>query len=478
MRNVLSEYSGLVNYVLDTNILLHDPMAFKNFGEHHVVIPAYVLEELESKKKEMTRIGESARTFVRELMKIREESGCRLGERIEFERPNGGSFTIEMNHQAFGGMGDFADKNVKDNRILSVAKNIYDERKEHKERTVVISMDALMIAKVDVLTIQTEEYKEAKKRGEKFIGFEGQLYKHDRLVENSDSIHTGVHHIFVESEVISRFYKGADVEVEQIEENFVKEFFPNDFVVMKDKLNPSSSAMGRLKTIKGKLSVTAFIHGKPNFGHVTPRNAEQYMLAEALLDANVDLVCVRGEAGSGKTLMALSAAIEMLEGKNYHYKKMMVGRPAVEMGNGLGFLPGDMKEKLHPWLMPIYDNLEYYFKADNQADLEKILAEKDYMEIQALTHIRGRSLPFQIIIIDEAQNLSPHEVKTIISRAGEGTKIILVGDTKQIDSPYLDEINNGLTYATERMKVDEKVVTMKLEKTERSYLADLAVKYL
>lgn len=476
--DTLDKNKGIINYVLDTNVLLHDPMAFKNFGEHHVVIPAIVLEELESKKKQMSKVGESARTFTRELMKIREETGKKLGERINFEREIGGSFTIEMNHQAFEGMGDFSDKKVNDNRILSVAKNIYNERKVKNEKTVVISMDVLMIAKVDVLAKHTEEFKKAMKLGENFDAFEGQLYKHDRLVDNSDSIHTGVHRIYLENEMISSFYKGQEIKVSTIEDKFEKEHFPGDFVVMKDVMNPSSSAMGRVKTKQNELVITPFINGKPNFNHIKPRNVEQYMMAEALLDANVKLLCVRGEAGSGKTLLSLAAAIEMLENKGYDYNKMLVGRPIVEMGKGIGFLPGEIEDKLRPWLMPIYDNLEFYFKADNQAELEKILIQKDYIEIQALTYIRGRSLPNQLIIIDEAQNLTPHEVKTIVSRAGENTKVILLGDTKQIDHAYLDEINNGLTYAIERLKHEESVVTLKLEKTERSPLADLAIKHL
>lgn len=478
VKSATVEFSGNINYVLDTNILLHDPLAFKNFGKHHVIVPAYVLEELENKKKQMTRIGESARTFVREIMKVREESGKRLGEKIELENGSGGSFTIEMNHQAFDGMGDFSDKSIKDNRILSVAKNIYDERKEFGEKTIVISMDALMIAKVDVLSTLMPEYKDSLQKGVRFDGFDGQLYKHDRLVEHSDNIHSGVHKVFVESELISRVHRGEAVKVIEIEGKMKKDYYPSDFVVLKSDEGNSSSALARIKTINGEMHVTTFIRGEPSFSHVSPRNAEQHMLAEALLDSKIELICVRGEAGSGKTLMALAASIYMMEDKDYPYKKIMVGRPAVEMGNSLGFLPGDLNEKLSPFLMPIYDNLEFYFKAENKNELEKILASKEFLEIQALTHIRGRSLPNQLIIIDEAQNLSPHEVKTIISRAGLGTKIILVGDTKQIDAPYLDEINNGLTYVTERMKVEESVVTLKLEKTERSPLADLAVKYL
>ncbi|PFJ30260.1 PhoH family protein [Bacillus thuringiensis] len=465
------------NYILDTNVLLHDPMAFKHFRENHVIIPAIVLEELESKKKRMDKLGETARTFVRELMKIREESGKKLGEKIEL--PGGGSFSIEMNHQNFDGMGDFSDKSIKDNRILAVAKNIYDETKAAGQKTILISMDALMIAKADVLAKTLPEYLKAEKEGNKFDGLEAQLYKHDRLVEDSDSIHKGIHHIFVDAESISEFYRDGQIRIENIENRFTNDFFEGDFVVIKNELNPKSSAMGKIKDESGKQVITHFINTDAHFNHVTPRNAEQQMLAEALLDSQISLVCVRGEAGSGKTLLSVSACIEMMEQKGqYNYKKLLIARPIVGIGKDIGALPGELEEKLRPWMAPIYDNLEYYFKAENRNELENILAKKDFLEVQALTHIRGRSLPNQLIIIDEAQNLTPHEVKTIITRAGEGSKVILLGDTRQIDHAYLDEINNGLTYAIERMKPHKEVAVLKLEKTERSRLADLAVKSL
>lgn len=467
-----------INYVLDTNVILHDPLAFKHFGEHHVVIPAYVLEELETKKKEMTKVGDSARTFVRELMKIREESNNNLGDRIDFDRPNGGSFVIEMSHQAFQGMGDFTNRSIKDNRILAVAKNVCTESSEQGQKTVLVTMDALMIAKADVLSKKLPKFPPEFNGQKEIPAFQAQLYRYDRLVESSDSIHTGVHHISVPDDAFSAFYKEHAIQVSLIEECFTKEYFPNDFVVLTSSLS-KSSGMGRIRTVKGKLCVVPFINGNHNFSHVTPRNSEQTMLAEALTDSTVDLVLVRGEAGSGKTLLALASSIWMMESKgNYNYKKLLVGRPIVEMGKGIGFLPGELEAKMKPWMAPIYDNLEYYFRTKNQAELETLLAKKEFLEIQALAYIRGRSIPDQLIIIDEAQNLTPHEVKTIITRAGKGTKVILIGDTKQIDHAYLDEINNGLTYAIERMKGEESVAVLKLEKTERSPLADLAVKYL
>ncbi len=467
------------NYILDTNVLLHDPMAFKYFNEHHVVIPAIVLEELESKKKRMDKLGETARTFVRELMGIREQSGKKLGERIELE--NGGSFTIEMNKQNFDDMGDFSDKSIKDNRILSVAKNVYDERKHYGEKTILISMDALMIAKADVLTKSLPEFHAATKENKVFSGFEAQLYKHDRLVEDSDSIHKGIHRIYVENEAISIFYKQKSLSLELVKNSFSSEYFEGDFVIMKDALNPKTSAMGKIKRESGKLVISHLVYHDAHFNHISPRNAEQHLLVEALLDSNVSLVCIRGEAGSGKTLLSVAAGIEMMENKfkeEYSYKRMLIARPIVGMGKDIGALPGEIQDKLRPWIAPIYDNLEYYFKAEKRSELEEILQKKDFLEVQALTHIRGRSIPNQLIVIDEAQNLTPHEVKTIITRAGEGSKVILMGDTKQIDHAYLDEINNGLTYVTERMKHNKEVAILKLEKTERSPLADLAVKCL
>ena len=471
-------YFKLNNYILDTNVLLHDPMAYKNFNENHVVVPAIVLEELDTKKGRRDRVGENARTFIRELMSLREKTGQKLGERIKLE--SGGTFTIEMNHVSFEDMKDFSDKSKNDNRILAVAKNIYTERKEFGEKTTLISMDGNMIAKADVLSKDLTE-------------FEVQLYKHDRLVASSDSIHTGTHELFIPNEIIQEF-KGAKhgILLDTVASYFEKEYYPSDFVIMKDiytkdvknvlvgKENKTYSILGKIKKVENVLKIIPFVYPNAVFGHIRPLNIEQKMMAEALLDPDISLICVRGEAGSGKTLLSVAASIRMMESENedFNYKKLMIARPVVAMGKDIGFLPGELEDKLRPWMAPIYDSLEYIFKTKNAADLEKLLAQKDFLMVQALTYIRGRSLPQQLIIIDEAQNLTPHEVKTIISRAGEGTKVILLGDTRQIDHPYLDEINNGLTYAIERMKEEEKIAVIKLESTERSVLADLAVKLL
>jgi PhoH-like ATPase len=244
---------------------------------------------------------------------------------------------------------------------------------------------------------------------------------------------------------------------------------------MKDAFGGSGSAVGIVDSTGEKVKKLLFDY--EHIWGVKPRNVQQTMALELLLRDDIPLITLIGKAGTGKTLLALASGLMQTEDLGY-YKKLLVARPIVPVGKDLGFLPGEKQEKLRPWMQPIYDNLEYLFNTKKPGELDAILAGMGSIEVEALTYIRGRSIPDQFIIIDEAQNLSKHEVKTILTRVGEGSKIVLMGDPAQIDHPYLDEYNNGLTYVLERFKEQKVAGHVQLVKGERSELAQLAADLL
>jgi PhoH-like ATPase len=251
--------------------------------------------------------------------------------------------------------------------------------------------------------------------------------------------------------------------------------YPHEFIILKDAAGGSKSALVKTSSDGGKLE-PLFLSHEPVWG-ISARNAQQRMALELLMNDDIPLVTLTGRAGTGKTLLALAAGLLKVEDER-RYKKLLIGRPVVPMGKDIGYLPGEKEEKLRPWMQPIYDNLEYLFDTKRAGDIERILAGIGSIQVEALTYIRGRSIPGQFIIIDEAQNLSKHEVKTIVSRVGEGSKIILMGDPEQIDHPYLDAYSNGLTYVVERFKEHPIAGHITLEKGERSQLAQLAADLL
>jgi PhoH-like ATPase len=461
-------------FVLDTNILLLDPHAAFKFGENEVVIPAIVLEEVDSKKRLPDEIGRNARVVGRILKDLRRENKGKLNSGIAL--PNGGTLRIEMNHKSFDKMKDTFSETTNDNRILAVALNLsMDEKKANKDKEVIlVSNDSLMVIKADVLGIQAEEY------------------ENDRLIQAANEVHKGYHEIAVDPAIIDSIYNRKTVPLETIESYLTDAYCVQDFFLLKANDNTSKSVVVRLH-INSELKLVRNDFNS-SYG-IKPRNVQQKMMFDLLFDVNISLLCAIGKAGTGKTLLALAAGLEQTieSGKNNPaYKKMLIARPVIPMGKDIGYLPGDKDEKLKPWMQPIMDNLEYLFNIEKVVETAKngkkqqapktlddiLLSLADKIQVEALTYIRGRSIPQQLIIIDEAQNLSAHEVKTIITRVGEGTKIILVGDPQQIDHPYLDEISNGLTYTIERMKHLENSGVIHLEKSERSLLAEQAADLL
>ncbi|WP_223700370.1 PhoH family protein [Sutcliffiella deserti] len=439
-------------YVLDTNVLLQDPNSIYSFSDNEVVIPAVVLEEVDSKKRYMDEIGRNARQVSKIIDSLRQTG--KLHEKIPLH--NGGALRIELNHRSFHQLQEIFVEKTNDNRILAVAKNLSleEQTKENGRQVILVSKDALVRVKADAIGLVSEDF------------------LNDRVVD-VDHIYKGFLEIYVQKESLDLFYDKGEINVSDLANH---PFYANQFILMKDALGGSSSAVGLVDSTGKKVKKLIFDTQDHIWG-IRPRNVQQTMAFELLLRTDIPLVTLTGKAGTGKTLMALAAGLMQTEDLN-RYKKLLVARPIVPVGKDIGFLPGEKQEKLRPWMQPIYDNLEYLFNTKKPGELDAILAGMGSIEVEALTYIRGRSIPDQFIIIDEAQNLTKHEVKTILTRVGERSKIVLMGDPEQIDHPYLDEYNNGLTYVVERFKDQKAAGHVKLVKGERSMLAKLAADLL
>lgn len=439
-------------FVLDTNVLLHDPNAIFAFDEHDVVIPAVVLEEIDTKKRNADELGRNARGVSRLLDGLRETGHLHDGVPLE----GGGRVKVELNHRSFIKVQEMFGEVTNDNRILAVALNYHLEQKESSSPrpVVLVSKDVLVRIKADVLGLTAEDYLS------------------DRTVGPSD-MYSGFSTIKVHPSVIDEFYTYRFLPVKPLGLNY--SLYPNEFVILKDEMGTGKSALLKLNEDATRLE-PLYLSNEPVWG-ISARNAQQRMALELLLNDDIPLVTITGKAGTGKTLLALAAGLLKVEDE-HKYKKLVIARPVVPMGKDIGYLPGEKDEKLRPWMQPIYDNLEFLFDTKKSGDIDKILMGLGSIQVEALTYIRGRSIPGQFIIVDEAQNLTRHEVKTIVSRVGEGSKIILMGDPEQIDHPYLDFSSNGLTGLVERFRDQGISGHITLEKGERSKLAQLAADLL
>jgi PhoH-like ATPase len=446
-------------FVLDTNVLLHSAQSLESFQDNNIVLPMAVIEELDKFKKYQDELGRNARQVIRTLDALREKG--HLGEGVSLSKAGSlatGKITIcSVNSSS----SQEIDKKLKqtfdttfslerpDNRILRVALSLHMQNKN----VIFISKDINLRLKADAL-------------GLKVMDFEREKVDYDKLF-------TGQQIVSVKQHIIDEIYQSKIIEVEGITA------LPNEFIVLESEENPKKTALARFK-VDGMLHLVDPRIDSQQL-HLSPRNKEQRMALDILLDPEVQLVSLVGKAGTGKTLLALAAALELVLHQN-RYEKILVSRPIVPLGNDIGFLPGDKDEKLSHWMQPIFDNLDYLMHSDKNDHVSSkktdTLIGNQKIELEAITYIRGRSLPRQFVIVDEAQNLTPHEVKTIISRAGEGTKMVLTGDPNQIDNPYLDASSNGLTYTVERMKGLSLHGHMTLEKSERSELAAKAAELL
>ncbi|MGG1696832.1 PhoH family protein [Bacillus zhangzhouensis] len=436
-------------YVLDTNVLLQDPNSIFSFEDNEVVIPAVVLEEVDSKKRYMDEVGQNARRVSRLIDALRSKG--KLHEKITLESK--GTLRIELNHRSFHELQEIFIEKTNDNRILAVAKNLSleEETKPHGRPVILVSKDVLVRVKADAIGLQAEDFLS------------------DRVLQNED-IDNGYHELYIPTEQLNTFYKQNQLHVKDVTNASLN---PHQFVIMKG--NEGGSALGMLDQ-KGEL-VKRLIYDQEHIWGIRPKNVQQTMAIELLLRRDIPLVTLIGKAGTGKTLLALAAGLMQTEDLGM-FKKLIVARSIVPVGKDLGYLPGEKEEKLRPWMQPIYDNLEFLFNTKKPGELDAILAGIGSIQVEALTYIRGRSIPDQFIIIDEAQNLTKHEVKTLLTRVGEGSKIVLMGDPEQIDHPYLDSLNNGLTYVIERFKGQQISGHIKLVKGERSGLAQLAADLL
>lgn len=442
-------------YIIDTNVLLHDPMSLYNFDDNEVIIPAVVIEEIDSMKNLQNEIGRNARLVGRILDKLREKG--KLNEGVPLE--NGGLIKIELNHIENNTVKKHFLEITNDNRILAVALNLFHEeqKKENPTPVILVSKDVIMRVKADTLGILSQDYLSDK-------------------IKNYDALYTGFTTAFVYPSIIDSFYTEKYLSKSQIPElKEIIEIYPNQFVILKDSFGTNKSAIARYNSLTDTFE---HLYSPESIWDISPRNVQQRMAVDLLLNDNIPIVTLTGKAGTGKTLLALACGLSKVLDEKV-YSKLLIARPIVPMGNDIGYLPGDKEEKLKPWMKPIYDNFEYIFRNRKiDTNIEDVIAGIKNIEIEALTYIRGRSIPRQFIIIDEAQNLTRHEIKTIISRVGEGSKIVLLGDPEQIDNPYLDATSNGLTQVVEKFKESKLAGHVTLIKGERSEVSELAAKLL
>jgi PhoH-like ATPase len=432
-------------FVLDTNVLLHNGTAIEAFADNVVILPMAVIEELDRFKKENTELGRNARTVVRRLDVLRRKGN--LGDGVALD--NGGILKIVT------GRGESPDLSlavdIADNRIIRVAYQIHRQG----ERVIFVSKDINARIKADALGIEAMDFEKEKVKFEELF--------------------TGHRTVRVPAATVDEFEANRSVTLPDAG------LFPNEFATLVDETETGHMAFGRARQGDHVVSLNA---ASESAWHIKPRNREQRMALELLLDDAVLVVTLVGQAGTGKTLLALAAGLEKTLGQK-RFDKVLVTRPIMPFGRDIGYLPGDKTEKLTNWMLPIFDNLTYLMlrpaagehKTTVRDKIEK-LQRDEVIEMEALTYIRGRSIPRQFVIVDEAQNLTPHEVKTIISRAGEGTKMVLTGDAYQIDNPYLDASSNGLSYAVERLKSQTIHGHVTLVKSERSALAAIAADLL
>lgn len=431
-------------FVIDTNVLLYDPKAIENFKQNDIVIPLGVLEELDGMKKQADELGKNARQVVRFIDSLKESENGSLHAGVPME--NGSTIRVHVgNGKEKVTLPLAMDKSA--HRILLAAYQI----KQEGEDVVLVSKDFVMRVKAEALDIETKDY------GSQKISYEG-MYKGYRKLE-------------VPKRDIDLFYKNGSLPLE------MDDLAPNEYLVLSSPEH--SSAIGKYnhqtKSLEPLIKISRDVWG------ILPLNVEQKCALDLLLRDDVKLVSLIGQAGTGKTLLALAAALRKVLDEPV-YSRILVSRPIMPLGKDIGYLPGTKEEKLFHWMQPIYDNLEYLCQISggptSGSETQKWIMESKKIEMEAVAYIRGRTLPKMFIIIDEAQNLTPHEVKAVISRAGKGTKVVLTGDPTQIDNPYLDKDSNALTFVVNKFKHYPIFGHVLLERTERSELAAAAADIL
>ena len=442
------------NYILDTSVYLTDAESLFNLGNHDIFVPLKVLEEVDKHKKRQDSVGINARKFIRFLDELRSKGNLQKGVRID----KGKGILKLCSYKDIEGMvfPPDLDLRIPDHVILATALTI---RKNSQRKTAIISRDINMRVIADS------------------IGLESEDYVTEKVVTSSDELYPGFVTHLVDDQIIDQFYEGRDI---RISEEEVKEVWhPNQYILLVSNANEKKTCIARFRTHHEPIQKIAN-SSIPDW-KISSRNKEQAFAIDLLMDPDVKVVSLVGRAGSGKTLCAVAAGLQQTVGmprksSTNLYDRLIVSRPVQPLGKDIGFLPGTMEEKMLPWLMPIQDNLQFLLGGDKRA-LEMYI-EKGKIEIEALTYIRGRSIANAFIIIDEAQNLTAHEIKTIMTRVGEGTKIVLTGDIEQIDNVYVNETSNGLAHAVEKFKEFHLSGHVTFKKGERSEVATLASKVL
>jgi len=445
------------NIVIDTSVFLTDSQCIYKFENNDIFVPLKVLEEIDKHKKRQDSAGFHARNAIKTFDTLRAQGSLVKGVRLD--KGKGIVKVIRASEIALEKLPRDLTHNISDHLILATALTVQNQH--DKRKTIVISNDVNMRVVADSIGLMTADY---------LI---------DQVVDDADKIYDGFCSVLVDDELINQFYAGEDIILEQdfLAEQKIK-LFPNQFVMLVSSANEKKTALARFTD---HIHPINHIYDRKNdiSFRVLPRNKEQSFAFDLLFDPDVPLVSLIGRAGSGKTLMAIAAGMEQVLGHSVEhriYDRLIVSRPVQPMGKDIGFLPGTMEEKMLPWLKPIEDNIRYTI-GDDGVKLEEYM-EIGKLEIEALTYIRGRSISNAFVVIDEAQNLTAHEVKTIITRIGENTKIILTGDIEQIDNVYTNETSNGLAYAIEKFKYSELSGHVTFRKGERSKLATAAAKIL
>ena len=437
------------NYILDTNVLLHDPNSLLNFKDNHVVIPIEVIEEIDRFKRESSELGQNARQVSRMLDGFRGEGSLSAGVNL----PNGGKLKIAFQKNGgspANGESHILNSNSVDNRILMIAASI--QKEQPKNPAILVTKDINLRIKADAIGLPAEDY------------------ENDRVLLTD--LYTGMIEMPVTADRIAAFRANNELELET-----GKKYFPNEFCTLIDEANPKKAVLTKVDATGTKL--IPIIDCREGIWGIKPRNREQHYAFDALLDDRIKLVTLMGKAGTGKTLMAMAAGLKRTV-LDREFRRLVVARPTISMGKELGFLPGSLEEKLAPWMQPIHDALEMLSDLNMGNDHRRSgdLMRSGSIVVEALSYIRGRSIAGQFMVIDEAQNLTPLEAKTIITRVGHGTKIIFTGDPYQIDNPYVDSSSNGFNYIVSRFRDQPIAAHIELQRGERSELAELAANIL
>jgi PhoH-like ATPase len=435
-------------YVLDTSVYLTDSSSIYSYGKNDIIVPLIVLEELDKLKKRPNGVGINARSIIRILDSLRDKGQFQKGIRIR--KGLGLIFTVapDLAELPIG-----YDPEVPDHQIIATALTVKKENPNKK--VIVVSNDINLRIKCDAIGIQAE------------------AFATENVIEKGNDLYSGFTKVLVDDQIIDRFYAGEGILLGDVVDEEV-DLFCNQFVMLVSSSNDKKTAITRyLDDIRPLKRIPEY---KNQGWGIAPKNKEQNFAMDLLYDENVPVISLIGKAGSGKTLCAIAAGLEQVMGEDPKYNRLIVSRPIQPMGKDIGYLPGTMEEKMAPWLAPIQDNLRFLFGNDNLM-LESYM-EKGIIEVEAITYIRGRSIQKSYIIIDECQNLTQHEIKTILTRVGHDSKIILTGDVEQIDNVNIDEVTNGLTYVIEKLKPYDITGHITFLKGERSKVATLCAKVL